>query len=62
MIMMAQILAVVAMDKERVGGGAPIFIVQSHEEQQKIAFSLEKMLDATAHDLRDGTIILVKHF
>jgi hypothetical protein len=50
MIMMAQILAVVAMDKERVGGGAPIFIVQSHEEQQKIAFSLEKMLDATAHD------------
>lgn len=58
---MAQIIAVVTMNKERVGGGAPIFIVDDAEQQQKVSFSLEKILDATAHDLKNGTMILVKH-
>ena len=58
---MSQILAVVTMDKERVGGGAPIFIVDNTKQQQEVSFSLEKILDATAHDLKNGTMILVKH-
>ncbi|UJF36202.1 capping complex subunit for YIEGIA [Paenibacillus hexagrammi] len=58
---MAQILAIVTMDRERIGGGAPIFIVENQEQQQKVSFSLEKILDATAHDLKNGTMILVKH-
>lgn len=58
---MGQIMAVVTMDKNKVGGGAPIFIVQDEEEQQKVAFSLEKILDASAHDLQNGTLIVVKH-
>ncbi|NEW06097.1 hypothetical protein GK047_08755 [Paenibacillus sp. SYP-B3998] len=58
---MSQILAIVTMEKERVGGGAPIFIVDNSDQQQKVSFSLEKILDATAHDLKNGTMILVKH-
>ncbi|WP_390905548.1 capping complex subunit for YIEGIA [Paenibacillus larvae] len=31
------------------------------EELQQTAFTLEKILDANAHDLKNGTIILVRH-
>ncbi|WP_397356522.1 capping complex subunit for YIEGIA [Paenibacillus sp. N3.4] len=41
--------------------GGPIFIVDRPDELQKVAFSLEKILDANAHDLKNGTLILVKH-
>lgn len=59
---MSQILAVVSMEHDRVGGGAPIFIVDSPDEQEKVSFLLEKILNATAHDLKNGTMILVRHF
>lgn len=49
------------MDKDRVGGGAPIFVVGSEDEQQQVAFKLEKIMDASAHDLQNGTIIIVDH-
>lgn len=58
---MSQIMAIVTLKKDRIAGGAPIFIVDGEEELQQIAFSLEKMLDANAHDLQNGTMILVKH-
>lgn len=58
---MSQILAVVTLTKDRVGGGAPIFVVNHEDDLQKISFSLEKILDANAHDLKNGTMILVKH-
>lgn len=58
---MEKIVAIVAMDPDRVAGGAPIFIASDAEEQQQVAFSLEKILDATAHDLKNGMMILVKH-
>jgi hypothetical protein len=57
----SQIIAVVTLTKERVGGGAPIFVVDKEDELQKVSFSLEKILDANAHDLKNGTMILVKH-
>ena len=58
---MGKILAVITTDRERVGGGAPIFIGQHQEEVQQIAFSLEKIMDATAHDLKNGIMIIVQH-
>ncbi|TVY11596.1 capping complex subunit for YIEGIA [Paenibacillus cremeus] len=58
---MGKIVAVVSMDKEKVAGGAPIFIVESPKEQQEVAFRLEKILDAATHDLLNGTLILVDH-
>lgn len=58
---MSQIVAIVTLKKERIGGGAPIFVVDKEDELQKVSFSLEKILDANAHDLKNGTMILVKH-
>ncbi|MDQ0875106.1 hypothetical protein QFZ77_003765 [Paenibacillus sp. V4I3] len=58
---MSQILAIVTLTKERIGGGAPIFVVDKEDELQKVSFSLEKILDANAHDLQNGTMILVRH-
>ncbi|MFC0214875.1 hypothetical protein ACFFK0_20925 [Paenibacillus chartarius] len=58
---MSKILAVVAVNKEQIAGGAPIFIVGSREEQEQVAFSLEKILDANAHDIKNGLMIIVDH-
>ncbi|NQX64909.1 hypothetical protein BC351_17035 [Paenibacillus ferrarius] len=58
---MAQIVAIVTLMKDKVAGGAPIFVVDQEEDLQKVSFSLEKILDANAHDLKNGTMILVKH-
>jgi hypothetical protein len=56
---MAEIVAVVSLFSETVGGGAPIFIAPSEQALQETAFLLEKILDASAHDLKNGSIILV---
>jgi len=43
------------------GGGAPIFGAGDEEKQEKIARYLSKILDATVHDLENGTYIIVRH-
>lgn len=59
---MGQIRAIVTMDAARVsGGGAPVFIASGPEERNKIAFLLEKIMDASAHDLQNGLLIIVDH-
>jgi hypothetical protein len=59
---MSNIMAIVTTDEKKVhGGGAPTFYAGEAEEMQKTAFTLEKILDATAHDLKNGVIILVNH-
>jgi hypothetical protein len=58
---MSQIVAIVTLTKDRIAGGAPIFVVDDAQQLEQTAFSLEKMLDANAHDLKNGTMILVKH-
>lgn len=55
------ILAVITSDRQAVGGGAPIFYGESHQEVQKLAFTLEKIMDGVAHELRPDTLIIVKH-
>lgn len=56
-----KIVAVVTTDRDKVAGGAPIFIVSGKEELDHTAFLLEKILDAAVHDLKNGTYIIVKH-
>lgn len=58
---MTKVMAVVVTNPEQIAGGAPIFITKNAEEQQQVAFTLEKILDSTAHDLKNGVIILVDH-
>lgn len=59
--MNTSIVAVITTSPDKVSGGAPIFIVPDAEEQQKVAFLLEKITDSTAHDLKNGVMILFKH-
>lgn len=56
-----RILAVVTLDKSRVGGGAPIFVASDQDEQEKVALYVAKALDAMVHDLENGSYIIVKH-
>lgn len=58
---MGKILAVITMNRDAVAGGAPIFIASGPEEQKQVAFRLEKILDASVHDLQNGQLIVVKH-
>ncbi|MBW7454581.1 hypothetical protein ACFOLF_05410 [Paenibacillus sepulcri] len=56
---MAKIVAIVTVNGEGTRGGAPIFIEPDIDKRETTAFLLEKILDASAHDLKNGTIILV---
>jgi hypothetical protein len=56
---MAKIVAIVTVERESVGGGAPIFVEPDINKRESTAFLLEKILDASAHDLKNGSFILV---
>lgn len=55
------ILAIVALDKDQVSGGAPIFFARDKAEQERVANYLSKILDAMVHDLENGSYIVVRH-
>ena len=56
-----EIVAIVTINRDYVGGGAPIFIVPNEEELQRVSSLLESITDTTAHDLRNDVMILFKH-
>ncbi|WP_028561314.1 capping complex subunit for YIEGIA [Paenibacillus pinihumi] len=58
---MAKIVAVVTTKKDMVRGGAPIFFEENQQQVEETAFLLEKILDASVHDLKNGTLIIVNH-
>lgn len=55
------ILAVCTLHRDTVGGSAPIFYCQDEQDLQQTANGLEKIMDAMAHMLKPGTVIMVKH-
>lgn len=58
---MAKIIAVITTNRDNVAGGAPIFIAADEKEQKETAFRLEKILDASVHELENGQLIVVDH-
>ncbi|WP_166239323.1 capping complex subunit for YIEGIA [Paenibacillus turpanensis] len=58
---MAGIRAIVTVHEDKAAGDTPIFFAGNGEELQSLSRRLEKILDATAHELIEGTIILVDH-
>lgn len=56
---MAKIVGVVTTQKEKIGGGAPIFIASDRDELQSISFLLEKILDCAAHEINPDIFIIV---
>ena len=56
------ILAIIALKPGKVaGGGAPVFYAENEEEQGKLALTLSRITEGVAHDLENGTYIIVKH-
>jgi hypothetical protein len=55
------ILAVITIHPEKMAGGSPVFIADTEDELQKTSFALEKILDGIAHEVRPGTLIIVRH-
>ncbi|MDN5347639.1 MAG: hypothetical protein PWP65_1203 [Clostridia bacterium] len=47
--------------KHKAGGGAPIFVARDAAEQQELALYLTRILNAMAHDLENGVMVLVRH-
>lgn len=57
---MAKIVAIITNDGTKIAaGGAPVFIEPDQETREQVAFLLEKILDASAHNLKNGSIIIV---
>ena len=56
-----ELLAVVTINKDRVGGDIPIFFASSPEDQNATANTLARILKAMVHDIGDGVYIIVKH-
>lgn len=58
----AKILAIVTTNFEGIkGGGIPVFIKKTDDELQVIAKNLEKILDASAHEIDATTMLIVAH-
>lgn len=56
------IIAVITMKQENLkGGGVPVFITENKEALQQTSSSLEKILDASAHEIDQYTMIIVAH-
>ncbi|MDB5083127.1 MAG: hypothetical protein JWN30_13 [Bacilli bacterium] len=55
------ILAVVTTEVDRTAGSGPIFIVKDEAELQQVCFNLENVLDGMAHEVRPGTMVIVRH-
>jgi hypothetical protein len=57
----SMILAAITTRKDTVAGGVPIFYVENEKEMQEMAASMANILDGMAHELINGTLIIVKH-
>lgn len=55
------ILAVITLHPEQVQGGIPVFAVPDDSAAQQLAGRLSHILDGQAHDLQNGTLIIVRH-
>lgn len=56
----AAIVAIVTTKPENLaGGGTPVFKTRDHSELQKISLTIEKIMDASAHEVDTDTIIIV---
>jgi len=55
------ILAVITTNRQKIGGGAPIFYCETKKELDFVASNLEAITDGIAHALSEELFIIVKH-
>lgn len=54
------IKAIVTTDKNLImNSGAPVFLSKNQEELQELSKSLERILDASSHEINNETVIIV---
>ncbi|HHW39179.1 MAG TPA: hypothetical protein GXX18_18410 [Bacillales bacterium] len=57
-----KLLAIITTKPGNVlAGGAPVFITKDAESLQKVSITLERTLDASAHEVDADTMIIVAH-
>jgi hypothetical protein len=57
-----KIIAIITTKPENVqAGGAPVFLAKDAAGLQKTSSTLEKTLDASAHEVDQDTLIIVAH-
>lgn len=56
-----ELLAVVTINKDAVGGDIPLFFADTQDEQAIIAGTISQILKAMVHDIGNGVYIIVKH-
>lgn len=55
-------LAIITLDKNlKMSGGCPIFYADDEEELQNRAMLMSKCVGGVVHDMKKGTLIIVKH-
>ncbi|CAM3776907.1 hypothetical protein COLU111180_07865 [Cohnella lubricantis] len=52
-------MAVVTTRESGFAGGTPVFLARDKEELQALSHSLEKILNAAAHQLNEDSFLLV---
>lgn len=58
------LILIIATEESKLNvipGGTPVFLTVDGNEQQKLATTLSRILDASVHDLENGLLIVVKH-
>lgn len=56
----AEIVAVITMNPETIkASGATVFIADNKKNLQKISMTLGEVMDATAHEIDEETMIIV---
>lgn len=55
------IVAVLTTERERVGGGAPVFFAKDRQELERMALHFSRFTLASAHEVAPGTIVIMRH-
>ncbi|MEW9122323.1 MAG: hypothetical protein AB2421_06370 [Thermotaleaceae bacterium] len=56
------IVAIITQDSSKVASAtAPVFITDTEQQQEKVAFLLSKVTMGMVHDLGNGCFVIVKH-
>lgn len=54
------IMAAVTCEDRKIHG-VPVFYTKDEDEQEKMALTLSRVMEAVAHDMGNGVYIIVKH-
>ena len=59
----SNIIALVALkkDKNKIGGGTPMFFVENNQELEELSMLLARITMAMVHDLGNNIKVIIRH-